>query len=90
VTGSSRGIGRAIAEVLHSEGCQVVLNGRTTEDLETTMDDLAGAVAVTGDVTRPDDARRVVAESVAALGHLDILVCNVGSGRSVPTGEETL
>lgn len=89
VTGSSRGIGRAIAEVLHSEGCQVVLNGRTREDLETTMDDLAGALAVTGDVTRPDDARRVVAESVAALGHLDILVCNVGSGRSVPPGDET-
>ncbi|MQG30160.1 MAG: SDR family NAD(P)-dependent oxidoreductase, partial [SAR202 cluster bacterium] len=33
VTGSSRGIGRAIAEVLHGEGCQVTLNGRTAQDL---------------------------------------------------------
>ncbi len=89
VTGSSRGIGRAIAELLYAEGCQVVLNGRTTEDLEKTRDDLPGAVAVAGDVTRADDAQRVVAESVAAVGRLDILVCNVGSGRSVPPGDET-
>ena len=46
VTGSSRGIGRAIAELLYAEGCQVVLNGRTTEDLEKARDDLPGAVAV--------------------------------------------
>jgi len=89
VTGSSRGIGRAIAEVLHAEGCRVVLNGRTAEDLAAAKADLPGAVAVTGDVTRADDAQRVVAESVAALGPLDILVCNVGSGRSVPPGDET-
>lgn len=89
VTGSSRGIGRAIAEVLHAEGCQVVLNGRTTKDLAVTAASLQGAVAVVGDVTRPDEARRVVAEARAALGGLDILVCNVGSGRSVPPGDET-
>ena len=89
VTGSSRGIGRAIAELLYAEGCQVVLNGRTVEDLEKARDDMPGAMAVAGDVTREDDAQRVVDESVAALGVLDILVCNVGSGRSVPPGDET-
>ncbi len=89
VTGSSRGIGRAIAEVLHAEGCLVALNARTADALALTAADLPGAVAVAGDVTRPEEARRVVAEATAALGRLDILVCNVGGGRSVPPGDET-
>ena len=89
VTGSSRGIGRAIAEVLHGEGCRVVLNGRNVGELSSTVATLPGAVAVAGDVTQPDEARRIVAEATAAFGRLDILVCNVGSGRSVLPGDET-
>ncbi len=89
VTGSSKGIGRSIAEVLHSEGCRVALNGRDANNLALTAAHLPGAVAVAGDVTRPEEAQRIVAEATAALGRLDILVCNVGSGRSVPPGEET-
>lgn len=89
VTGSSRGIGRAIAEVLHREGCRVALNGRNVDDLVSAAADLPGAVAVSGDVTRPDEARRIVAEAIAALGRIDIVVCNAGSGRSVSPGDET-
>ena len=89
VTGSSRGIGRAIAEVLHSEGCRVALNGRNVDDLVSTAADLPGFVAVAGDVTRPDEARRIVTEAIAVLGRLDIVVCNAGGGRSVPPGDET-
>lgn len=89
VTGSSRGIGRTIAEVLHAEGCRVVLNGRNPDSLASSVAELPGSVAVIGDVTQPEEAQRIVAEATAALGRLDILVCNVGSGRSVPPGEET-
>jgi len=89
VTGASRGIGRAIAGVLHTEGCRVALNARNAPDLATAVAELPGAVAMAGDVTRPDEARRIITEATAALGHLDILVCNLGSGRSVPPGEET-
>lgn len=89
VTGSSKGIGRAIAEVLLGEGCRVALNGRNSDDLTATAAALPGSISVDGDVSRPDQARRVVADAVAALGGLDILVCNVGSGRSVAPGNET-
>jgi 3-oxoacyl-[acyl-carrier protein] reductase len=89
VTGSSRGIGRAIAEVLHGEGCQVALNGRSTADLAQAASRLPGASFVVGDVTKPEDARRIIAEVHGQLGGLDILVCNVGGGRSVPPGSES-
>lgn len=89
VTGSSKGIGRAIAEALHAEGCQVALNGRNPDDLATATAELAGSIAVAGDLTHPEDARRVISEVIKSFGRLDILVCNVGSGRSVPPGEET-
>lgn len=89
VTGSSRGIGRAIAQVLHGEDCQVMLNGRSADALAQVASELPGVSFVAGDVTRPEEARRIVAEAKAALGRLDILVCNVGSGRSVPPGTES-
>ncbi len=89
VTGSSRGIGRAIAGALHAEGCKVALNARSQDDLAIATGELDGSISVVGDVTNPEDARRVVSEVVDAFGKLDILVCNVGSGRSVPPGEET-
>jgi 3-oxoacyl-[acyl-carrier protein] reductase len=89
VTGSSRGIGRVIAEVLHAEGCWVALNSRTAADVSLAASKLPHAIAVAGDVTRPDEARRVVSEATAEMGGLDILICNVGGGRSVPPGDET-
>lgn len=89
VTGSSRGIGLAIAEVLHGEGCQVALNGRNVDDLALAVSNLPGSIAVAGDVTRPIEARRILAETVSAFSRLDILICNVGSGRSVAPGDES-
>jgi 3-oxoacyl-[acyl-carrier protein] reductase len=84
VTGSSQGIGRAIAESLHAEDCGLILN-----DLVPAETPLPGSATVLGDVTRPEEARRIIAEATAVSGRLDILVCNVGGGRSVPPGSET-
>ncbi|MCB9409853.1 SDR family NAD(P)-dependent oxidoreductase [Mycolicibacterium sp.] len=89
VTGSSKGIGRTIAEVLHAEGCRVALNGRNANDLARSASRLQGAIGIPGDVTQPLGAQSVVAEAIAAFRGLDVLVCNVGSGRSVQPGNET-
>ena len=59
------------------------LDGRTIEPLS-----LAGNEGV-ADMIDPADCRRLVDAAVDAFGGLDILVCNVGTGRSVPPGEET-
>jgi NAD(P)-dependent dehydrogenase (short-subunit alcohol dehydrogenase family) len=89
VTGSSRGIGLAIAEALHGEGCRVALNSRNPEELASVAERLPGAIAVAGDVTESTEAQRVVSEVLKSFGKLDVVVCNVGSGQSVPPGEET-
>lgn len=89
VTGSSRGIGLAIAEALSGEGCMVALNSRNLEESVNVAARLPGAISVAGDVTELTDAQRVVSEVLKSFGKLDILVCNVGSGQSVPPGEET-
>jgi 3-oxoacyl-[acyl-carrier protein] reductase len=89
VTGSSRGIGLAIAEALLGEGCRVALNSRHPEELAKVAERLPGAIAVAGDVTESTEAQRVVAEVLSSFGELDVVVCNVGSGQSVSPGEET-
>jgi NAD(P)-dependent dehydrogenase (short-subunit alcohol dehydrogenase family) len=89
VTGSSKGIGWVIAQTLHAEGCRVALNGRNEADLTAATTQLDGSIGVVGDVTEPVEAQRIVAEVLRIFGRLDVLVCNVGSGRSVPPGNET-
>ena len=90
VTGSSRGLGRGIAEGLVAEGCRVAINGRDRKAVATVSSALHNSVSVPGDVSTSDGAAAVVADTIQALGSLDVLVCNVGGGRSVPPGEETL
>lgn len=84
VTGSSRGIGRAIAEVLLREGAKVCLCARGQKDLEETRAQLQakGDVhAVEADVTTAEGAGRAVAETISRFGRIDLLVNNVGGSR---------
>ena len=88
VTGSSRGIGRGIAQALHDEGCQVILNGRDLETLTQSAKPLGGCYVV-GNVCIPEQARQVVDAARKLSGKIDIVVANVGSGASVPPGTES-
>jgi 3-oxoacyl-[acyl-carrier protein] reductase len=87
VTGSSRGIGRAIATALAREGARVCLSARGAEALEQTAAQLrAGGAQVTtvaGDVATPEGAMTAVDAAVRAFGTLDILVNNVGGSGGV-------
>ncbi len=88
VTGASRGIGKSIAEMLHAEGCRVALNSRNADDILKMSTKLPGSIAIQADVTQPDQAQQMIDNVIDALGQLDILICNVGSGSSVPPGKE--
>ena len=89
ITGSSSGIGLAIARTLNFAGCRVALNGRNKEKLEKVAKDFNDAIVIAGDVTIPEVAKSVVHDAVQVFGHLDILICCVGCGRSVEPGLET-
>jgi len=82
VTGSSRGIGRAIALALAEEGCHVVLSARGEERLGQTEGEVrergVRALGVVADLTKAEDVERLVAEAAAAFGRIDVLVNNVG------------
>jgi len=88
VTGSSRGIGLAIAQMLHAEGCRVVLNSRNPDELDQAVTGLPGSVGFVADVSIPDQAKHLIDETLKLHGRIDGVVCNVGSGRSVPPGSE--
>jgi NAD(P)-dependent dehydrogenase (short-subunit alcohol dehydrogenase family) len=83
VTGGTKGIGRAIVELLAAEGCSVGLCARNAAEVEATVAALrAKGVAVTGaalDVADGPALRVWVADSAAALGGIDIVVGNVSA-----------
>lgn len=84
ITGASRGIGRASARVLASEGCRVVITARDAEQLQKTTQKLADdtgseVVGIRGDMARTEDVNRAVEETVRRFGGIDILVTAAGS-----------
>jgi NAD(P)-dependent dehydrogenase (short-subunit alcohol dehydrogenase family) len=86
VTGAGSGIGRATAEAFGREGASVALVDRSLEAAQEVAQGMvaagARALAHAADVSRDEDCRRVVRETVAAFGTLDILVNNAGIGSS--------
>ena len=82
VSGSGRGIGRAIAQKLASEGARVVVNDIDDAPAAQTVADIRGAggdaVACNGDVATPDFGQRFVATALDSFGGLDIIVNNAG------------
>jgi NAD(P)-dependent dehydrogenase (short-subunit alcohol dehydrogenase family) len=84
ITGSSRGIGLATAKAFATEGCRLMLSGRSSDAMRDAVTALRASGATVAsevaDVTRPDDAARLVEATVAAFGGVDILINNVGGG----------
>ena len=82
VTGSTRGIGRAIAEGLAGAGAAVAVNGRNAESTQAAAAELAAGGArtlpVAADVSSASDVERLIRITVETFGRLDILVNNAG------------
>jgi NAD(P)-dependent dehydrogenase (short-subunit alcohol dehydrogenase family) len=85
VTGGSKGIGRAVAAGLASEGCRIAIAARGAEALRESAEALgskgAEVLTVAADLTEPDAPRRVVDAVVTRFGRLEILVNNAGAIR---------
>jgi NAD(P)-dependent dehydrogenase (short-subunit alcohol dehydrogenase family) len=95
VTGGTRGIGRAIAERMLSDGARVAICSRSRESVDSTVAALeaSGAKRVFGaqaDVTRPEDVKRFFQQVDQAFGGTDILVNNAGEAVFRKVGEMSI
>lgn len=97
ITGSGRGIGRAMAKLFAEEGASVFLTARTEEELSATASEINGilrrkaAAHTTADLTLERDGRRVVSDARETFGRIDILVNNAGPyGPVVPVEDYPL
>jgi 3-oxoacyl-[acyl-carrier protein] reductase len=79
VTGSARGIGRATAELLASQGAQVLINDLDGDVAEQAAGEIQGETAVfAGDLTKGDTPEQLVQKAVDSFGKIDIIVNNAG------------
>jgi NAD(P)-dependent dehydrogenase (short-subunit alcohol dehydrogenase family) len=85
ITGSSRGIGRAIAEAMADAGAHVVISSRKQDSCATVAAAInakhneARAIAIAASISSKDALQRLVDETRTAFGKIDILVCNAAS-----------
>jgi NAD(P)-dependent dehydrogenase (short-subunit alcohol dehydrogenase family) len=92
VTGGGTGIGRAAALALQGDGWSVVVTGRRKSELDKTVamakDGGGKMLAIAADVAKPEDVKRLFAESLKAFGRLDFLFNNAGMGAPPVPMEE--
>jgi short-subunit dehydrogenase len=82
ITGSSTGIGKALAEVFARNGSKVVISARHEDKLTETRNELIqvnpNVLSVVADVSKEEDCRMLISETVSKFGTLDVLICNAG------------
>ena len=84
ISGSTKGIGRSIAEALLHEGARVIINGRSgTDAVAKELSAIGNVIAIEGDLAKPDDCQRVCQE-VESHGKLEVLVNNMGIFNPTP------
>jgi NAD(P)-dependent dehydrogenase (short-subunit alcohol dehydrogenase family) len=86
ITGGASGIGLAVAGLLQRRGMKLVLMDLTSATLQSAAAQLSGGevLTVAGDVTRPEDCQRAVAQAVQRFGGIDLCWANAGIGVGAP------
>ena len=86
VTGGGRGLGKAIAEALASEGAKVVVTAARQKDEIEAAASKIGGVPILADVSKKEDVGKLVDGVISKFGRIDILVNNAGRGMKFVNG----
>src|SRR5213592_3707206 len=82
ITGSSSGIGKALAEVFAAHECKLVISARHSDKLNETKNELekktADVFSVAADVSKEEDCRRLIDDTMQRYVRIDVLICNAG------------
>jgi len=94
VAASSQGLGKAVARALACEGVKLAMCSRKADAIESAADEIRRAtgtevLAMGADVTRPEDVRRLVGETMQRFGRIEICVTNAGGPPSKSFAETT-
>jgi 3-oxoacyl-[acyl-carrier protein] reductase len=89
VAASSKGLGRAVAEMLAAEGCDLLLCARGKQALDETANAIRSAskrkvIALTADLSKPEDVSQIAARAMEEFGRVDVLVTNGGGPPAGP------
>ena len=96
ITGSSKGIGKATAILFAKEGAKIVVNYLTTEEKNafSIVDEIkkigSDAIAIKCDVSKEDEVKKMIEQTISKFGKIDILVNNAGIVFDVPFFERTV
>lgn len=83
ITGSSRGIGKAIAKLAHKQGYKVIVHGKSdSEDLAQAHQELDGSLKVVFDVANKQATHDAIANLLSEVGTIDVLINNAGVARN--------
>jgi 2-deoxy-D-gluconate 3-dehydrogenase len=93
VTGSSQGLGKAMARALAQAGADVIVNGREAAKLAPVAAEISAlgvkSTAIAADLGKRADVQRLIDQAIAWQGHLDILVNNAGIIRRTPAADHS-
>ena len=78
ITGGSRGIGKAVAELFLKEGAEIVITSKNQKQLQQTSKEIGNPFFVAGDIRNENDVKNVIHKTIKKFGRIDILVNNAG------------
>lgn len=94
IVGSTSGIGKSIAELYAKEGAKVVITGRRKERGDEIVQEIASnwgeAFFVQADISKEEDARKIIKETLEQFGKLDVLYFNAGIARATKLSEQSV
>jgi len=94
VTGSSRGMGKVIAEQFLNQGCNMVITSRNADELNQAENDIGKTngkiLKVAADITSPGDVIRLIDNTITEFGQIDIVINNAGVFKMGPADQTSI